>query len=278
MFGAVLSEVGQQVLIVCTVFPLLVTTVICFLHADLHNLTPFMPYGIGNVFKATRLVIFGFFGFESAASLFAIVKNPERNVPRALAYSIIAVGIIYTLFIASLIVSTPSSVFAGPGTKVTDILHAILPGHMWLITIINISILSAVIGTVHSMIWGSSALLLVLLKKIKSTNALIKNNVIGHKTALFLIGACICITYITLTNIDLFFYITALFIISAFILSMASLLTIKAEWRSGQNVKTLLGIATGLMIFYFAAEGLWQELFVKKQEQKELIELPRPLE
>ncbi len=272
MCGMALSEVGQQVLIVCTVFPLLITTLICFYHADWHNLTPFIPYGMGNVFKATRIVIFGFFGFETAASLFAIVKNPERNVPRALTYSIIAVGIIYTLFIASIIVSTPSSVFSGPTTKVTDILRIILPGHPWLITIVNISILSAVIGTVHSMIWSSSTLLIALMKKINFTHALIKKNVIGHKTAVFLVGLCICITYITLTNIDLFFYITALCIISAFILSMITLLTIKSEWRSGQNIKTLLGIGTALMIFYFAAEGLWQELFVQKQVQQEIVQ------
>ncbi|MCL5875810.1 MAG: APC family permease [Candidatus Dependentiae bacterium] len=268
MCGMALSELGQHILIVCTVLPLLVTTVICFFHADMHNLVPFMPYGIGNVFKATRIVIFGFFGFESAASLFAIVKNPERNVPKALTYSIIAVGIIYTLFIASIIISTPSSVFSGPATKVTDILRAILPGHSWLITGINISILSAIVGTIHSMIWGSSALLITLMKKVKITDALIKKNIINHKVAVFLVGLCIFISYITLTNIDLFFCITALCIISAFILSMITLLTIKSEWRSGQNIKTLLGIATALMIFYFAAEGLWQELVTSSIPQK----------
>ena len=55
MFGVVLSELGQHILIICTVFPLIATTLICFFHADWHNLVPFAPYGFGNVFKATRV-------------------------------------------------------------------------------------------------------------------------------------------------------------------------------------------------------------------------------
>ena len=97
MFGVVLSELGQQILIVTTTFPLLVTTIMCFSKAQLHNLTPFAPYGLRNIFEATRAVVFGFFGFECASSLFAIVKDPQKNVPRALTYSIGIVGVIYLI-------------------------------------------------------------------------------------------------------------------------------------------------------------------------------------
>lgn len=276
MFGMALSEFGQQILIICTVFPLIVTTIICFLKADFTNLTPFAPYGFGNIFKATRIVIFGFFGFESAASLFAIVQNPARNVPRALTYSIMLVGTIYTLFIASIILATPASVFSGPTMKVPEILQAIFPGYPWLITIIRISILSAIIGTIHSMIWGSSALLLALIKKLKNPMArtLLNKGYLNQSIAVLLVGIGISITYLTLKQIDLFFNLTALFIISAFILSMVSLLFIKQEWKSGQNIKTLFGIATALLIFYFAAEGLFQELSKREDIQPATLELP----
>lgn len=259
MCGMVMSELGQRILIILTVFPLLATTIICLFHANLSNLVPFAPFGFANVFKATRIVIFGFFGFECAASLFSIVKNPERNVPKALTYSIIFVGIIYTLFISSIILSTPASLFTGASMRVPEILSAVLPGYPWLITSVHIAILSAIIGTIHSMIWSSSSLLVALMKKVTVTRSLVERGIFGSRTAVLLVGLAICTTYLTLHNIDLFFFLTAMFVTSAFILSMISLLHIRTEWKSGQNIKTLIGISTALLIFYFAAEGLWHE-------------------
>lgn len=278
MVGMTMSEVGQQVLIVCTVFPLIATTLICFFKADLTNLVPFAPYGFGNVLKATRVVIFGFFGFEAAASLFSIVAHPEKNVPRALTYSIALVGIIYTLFIASIILATPAYVFTGPSMKVPAILEVILPGHPWLITMIHLAILSAIVGTIHSMVWSSSALLLALIKKLKSTRAhkLARSSWFAQRWAVLAVGLAICTTYLSLSNIDLFFNLTAICIISSFILSMISLLVLKSEWQSKQNYKTLMGIATGLLIFYFAAQGLMQELCHSNKNQPQKHEFVQP--
>jgi len=262
MFGVALSQLGQHVLIACTVFPLIATTIMCFLKANPSNLIPFAPYGFGNVLKATRVVIFGFFGFESAASLFNIVKDPERNVPRALTYSILIVGTIYTLFIGSIIISTPLEYFTSPDIRVSDTLKLLFPQRVWVINLIHFSILSAIIGTIHSMIWGSSMLLATLWNKLKTIGAHAESSGVAlkHSTAVLIVGLCIFTSFFTLTNINLFFNLTAIFIIMAFMLSMITLLSIKKEWESGNNIKTICGMITASMIFLFAAEGLIQEI------------------
>ncbi|MDP3889012.1 MAG: amino acid permease [bacterium] len=257
LFGVILSELGQQILIVTTVFPLLVITILCLTKVNFSHLTPFAPYGLGNVLKATRIVIFGFFGFECAASLFTIVKNPERNVPRALTYSILIVGMLYMLFVASLILSTPFEYFLTPNTPLPEILRITFPNQQWMLTTVHIAILSAILGTIHSMIWSSSVLLISLTKKIQKYRF---SHLINQQTAVLLVGACIFLSYILIKNDMLFFAITATSIVSAFILSMITLLTMKSEWRSGQNIKTLFGIITASAILYFACEGLVQEL------------------
>ncbi len=258
MFGAVLSEIGQRILIITTLFPLVATTLMCFTKTDISNLTPFAPYGIASIFKATRIFIFGFFGFECAASLFSIVKNPARNVPRALTYSILMVGLIYMLFVVSLIFSIPLSYFGGPRTPLTETLSMIFPHNTWILITVHIAMLSAVLGTVHSMIWSSSALFVSLMKKIKNN----KNTpvIINQQTAVLVVGFCIFLSCVLLKNIDLFFNITAIGIVFALILSMITLLTIKSEWESGQNIKTIIGIGTASTILYFACEGLVLEL------------------
>ena len=152
MLSISISQLGQQILITCTIFPLIATTILCLFHADINNFFPFAPFGFMNIFKATRIVIFGFIGFECAASLFSIVKDPDKNIPRALTYSIAIVSILYTLFITSLILAIPYNQLTQPNIPVSDILAQSFPNHSWLLYAIHISILSAILGTIHSII------------------------------------------------------------------------------------------------------------------------------
>ena len=251
MFGVVLSQLGQHILICCTVFPLLATTIMCLSKTDFSLLTPFAPFGFANVLKATRVVIFGFFGFECAASLFNIVENPKKNVPKALTYSIILIGFLYTFFIGSIILSTPLKYFSSAATPLSEVLNIIFPNNSWIITIIHASILSAILGTIHSMIWASSSLFISFIKLLKNTYAknVIKKNILNQRTSVLFIGAAITLSYINFKNLNLFFNLTALFIVFAYVSSMVTLLTIKKEWKSGQNIKTLFGIGFAMLPF-----------------------------
>jgi len=261
MVGVKFSEIGQQILIVCTVFPLIAITIMCLTKANFANLTPFAPFGFSAVLKGTRVAIFGFFGFECVTSLFNIVKDPGKNVPRAVTYSILVVGTIYTLFIASIILAIPASLFTSAEMPITAPLKVIF-GYDWIITWINFAILAAILGTIHSMIWGTSHLVLAVFKRVKnaSVQSLIAKNKITQPICVLGIGACILFTYLTTHNIDLFFNLTAIFIVTSFVLSMITLLTLKSEWQSGQTIKTILGILTAFAIVIFAGEGLIQEL------------------
>lgn len=258
LMGVALSEVGQRILIITTVFPILAITGLCFAHADMRNLIPFAPFGFGNILKATKVVIFGFFGYESASSLFNVVENPEQNVPKALTYSIGIVGILYTLFIASIILATPLSLFTNPCIPLSETLAVVFPNYEWLLTIIHLAILSAIIGTIHSMIWSSSALLLSLAQTIdpRLGQIVAAQDPAANRAAVLIISAGILTTFLLITNLNLFFSLTALGIITAQILSLITLLTIKHEWKSGQNMITVIGMCTALTIFYFAAEGI----------------------
>ena len=184
-------------------------------------------------------------------------------MPRALTYSILIVGTIYTLFIASIILSTPLEYFISPTQRISDILLITFPNNPWLIKMIHFSILSAIIGTIHSMIWSSSSLFALIINKLKSPLAqkIQKSNIINQKTSVLFVGSAIFLSNILLKNPALFYSITAICLVCAFVLSMITLLTIKQEWESKQNNKTILGILTATIILIFAIEGLCNELF-----------------
>ena len=263
LMGVVLSKLGQHILIVCTVFPLLATTTMCLTKINLAHLTPFMPYGPLSIIQGTRIAIFGLFGFECVASLFNVIENPKENLPKALKYSLVAVGMIYLLFISSIILSIPLNIFTeNSDVTIPQALQVLFPNSNFMLVLINFSILSAILGTVHSMIWSSSELMLSYLKsiRIEKLKSLISSGLITQKTTVLLCGLAIFTSFISISNTDIFFSLTDVCLIFAFITAMAPLLYQRSEWKSGQNIKTVLGLISAFIIFGVALQTLAQEI------------------
>jgi amino acid transporter len=263
VMGVALSQIGQYILIVFTVFSLLATTGLCLTKINFNNLTPFMPYGPWSILQGTPIAIFGLFGFEAIASLFNIVENPEKNVPKALQYSLLLVGIIYFLFISSIILSIPLSVFTGnQDVTIPQALQTLFPNNQLLVNLITFSILSAIIGTIHSMIWSGSELITSYFKFFKSPciKKMVSCNVINQKTSVLFCGFVMLVCFMTISNIKLFFALTDVGLIFTFITTMIALLFEPAEWKSGQNIKTILGLITACIIFSIAVQKLIESI------------------
>jgi len=263
MVGMAFSKVGQYVLIALTLYPLIITTLLCLTKINIANLRPFMPYGPMSVITGTKVAIFGLFGFECIASLFSIVENPEKNVPSALRYTIIYVGIIYFIFIMSMLLAIPQEVFIdNPRITIPEILEHLFPSQQFITTSVGVSILFAIMGTIHAMIWASSALMMSYFKvlHIPSLKRAIAHNKIGHKTCVLIAGLVILTTFLSVSNLDMFFSLTAVPLIFAFITSIIPLLNLKSEWESGQNYLTIIGLICALIIFAVAVEDLLKNL------------------
>lgn len=261
IMGLKLSELGQYVLITCTVFPLIASIIMCLSKLDFTNLTPFMPYGPSSILKGTQIAVFGLFGFECTASLFNIVENPEKNVPKAITYSLLLVGAIYLFFIGSIIVSIPLSVFtSNPSITIPQALHTLFPNSTFALLCIQLSILSAIIGTIHSLIWSGSELMLSFGKYLNFKpllNAINKKS-ITQKHAVLLCGLIIFISYIGITNKEVFFCLTDVGLIFAYLTALLPLLFIREEWRSWRNITTVLGLITACTIFVIALTTLFK--------------------
>lgn len=257
VMGVSLSSLGQQILIVLTVFPLLATTVMCLTKADINNFFPFVPYGPMSILDASRFVAFGFFGFEASASLFNVIRDPEKNLPKALTYSLICVAVIYLAFVASLIAAVPLKLFIQNPGPVSGPLSIIFPNNTWLIECIHISSISAILGTLHSMIWSSGALLLTFTKKLRNKPAqyILAYGIMNQRVATLLIGGAIFTSFALLHNMA-FFNLTALFMLTALSLSMITLLFIESEWKSGQNYITIAGLLTASVMVCFALASI----------------------
>ncbi len=59
------------------------------------NWTPFMPTGISGVLKGVSAVFFAYIGFDAISTTAEECKNPQRDLPRGMIYSLIICTVIY---------------------------------------------------------------------------------------------------------------------------------------------------------------------------------------
>ena len=126
----------------------------------------FMPGGIKALFGAIpgAGIVFAFSGFEQADQLAGEIKNPQRNLPRAIILSILIASVIYIMLQVVFIAAMPASqlthgfagitnpnILAGPFAGVASIV-----GLAWLATILRIDAFISPSGTGLIYVTGTS--------------------------------------------------------------------------------------------------------------------------
>ncbi len=64
-------------------------------YVDTNNWNPFMPNGVSGILKGTAAVFFSYIGFDAISTTAEECKNPQRDLPRAMFYSLIICTVIY---------------------------------------------------------------------------------------------------------------------------------------------------------------------------------------
>ncbi len=75
---------------------LLVMIAGCF-YVNTANWTPFLPNGIGGVLTGTSAVFFSYIGFDAISTTAEECRNPQRDLPKAMFYSLIICTVVYIL-------------------------------------------------------------------------------------------------------------------------------------------------------------------------------------
>jgi amino acid efflux transporter len=94
-FGLRVSARIQLVLVGLLAVLLLVACVAALRDADSHNLTPFAPHGYPAVGRAASLLFFSFAGWEAVTHLSGEFRDPQRDLRRVTALTLVAIGVLY---------------------------------------------------------------------------------------------------------------------------------------------------------------------------------------
>ncbi|MDD7936278.1 APC family permease [Actinomycetospora straminea] len=107
------SAVVNTIMVVIKLGVLLLFVAIAFTAFDVDNFAEFAPLGLGGIGAAAGTVFFSFIGLDAVSTAGEEVRDPRRNLPRALMLALVVVTVVYLLVAVSALGAQPWGEFEG---------------------------------------------------------------------------------------------------------------------------------------------------------------------
>ncbi|MBN1881227.1 MAG: amino acid permease [Deltaproteobacteria bacterium] len=142
----------QNIMVIIFMLALFIFGAAGIFNADPENITPLLPNGVGALVMSAIPAYFSFVGFLVIVELGEEIKNPSRNIPRAILISFLAVLVVYTLVTFSLtaVLNWETLVSEESVTAVITAAHVMLPN--WLVLFIYLGALLAAFTTINGIL------------------------------------------------------------------------------------------------------------------------------
>lgn len=91
------SKTAGNVMVVLKLIVVLLVIIVGAGYVNVDNWHPFVPNGFGGVMAGVSSVFFAYIGFDALSTTAEECKNPQRDLPRAMVYSIIICTVLYII-------------------------------------------------------------------------------------------------------------------------------------------------------------------------------------
>ncbi|MFC6876971.1 amino acid permease [Flavobacterium myungsuense] len=105
-------------------------------YIDIDNWTPFMPNGFSGVMGGVSAVFFAYIGFDAVSTLAEESKNPQRDLPKGMIYSLVICTAVF-IVLALVITGMVSYELLGVSDPLAEIFA--LKGVKWMLFIVSIA-------------------------------------------------------------------------------------------------------------------------------------------
>ncbi|HJU50300.1 MAG TPA: amino acid permease, partial [Pseudogulbenkiania sp.] len=112
-FGIKESKRVNNVVVLIKVAVVLLFIVIAVWHVKPANWNPALPYGMTGVFHGAAIVFFSFLGFDAVTCAAEEVKNPEKDIPKGVIWSLAVCSVLYVIVSAIMTGIVPFVQFKG---------------------------------------------------------------------------------------------------------------------------------------------------------------------
>lgn len=110
--------------------------IVGFFYIDIENWTPFMPNGFSGVMGGVSAVFFAYIGFDAVSTLAEESKNPQRDLPKGMIYSLVICTIVF-IILALVITGMVSYQLLGVSDPLAEIFA--IKGVKWMLFIVSIA-------------------------------------------------------------------------------------------------------------------------------------------
>lgn len=97
MVGVKESAKFNNIIVLVKIAVVLLFIALGAFHIKPQNWHPFMPYGWNGVFKGAAIVFFAYIGFDAVSTAAEEVKNPQKDLPKGIIYSLIICTVLYII-------------------------------------------------------------------------------------------------------------------------------------------------------------------------------------
>ena len=91
------SKKSTNAMVIFKIAVIIGVIIVGFFYVDTSNWTPFMPNGFGGVLAGVSAVFYAYIGFDAISTTAEECKNPQRDLPRGMIYSLIICTVLYIL-------------------------------------------------------------------------------------------------------------------------------------------------------------------------------------
>ncbi len=161
--GASESAKVNTILVFTKIVILIFFCAIAFTAFNDGNLYPFIPLGVSGVTLAAAQVFFSFIGFDTAATAGEEAKNPTRDLPRAIIFSLIIVTALYVIVALAAIGARPWEQFEGSGGEaaLATILEQVT-GSTWPAAVLSVGAVISIFSVVLVVMYGQTRILFAM--------------------------------------------------------------------------------------------------------------------
>ena len=156
--GAKESATANTVLVFAKLAVLSLFVGIAIAHFSAANFHPFAPKGLVGVGTAASSIFFSYIGIDAVSTAGEEVKDPRRNLPRAIILSLLIVTAAYILVAVAAIGAQPWTAFAGQEAGLAVILHN-LTGAAWPAVLLSLGAMASIFSVTLVVLYGQTRIL-----------------------------------------------------------------------------------------------------------------------
>jgi len=154
LFSAKTAVLSQSVMVVIFTAALIIFCAAGLPQVNASLYSPMFPNGMSAVVVAATSAVFSFTGFMVIGDIAEEIKQPAKNIPRALALSFVLVLVVYSAVVIALVGTRPWAELGGMAAPVSTLAFDLMPD--WLAKGIGISALLAAATTINGVLLTAS--------------------------------------------------------------------------------------------------------------------------